>query len=85
MDISLFFYFMEEKDMNGIKSRFAECKPYYYANDVCRIVDPKQNYLYMKNGLYPVDMYCSGDVIVYVYDKKSSYECYKKWCDRTLQ
>lgn len=71
--------------MSKVRSRFADANDYYSADNACRIIDPKQNRLYMKHGLYPIDMYYSGDVIVYVYDKKSSYECYQKWCDRTLK
>lgn len=73
------------KGMNQIKSRFADVKPYYTQQNACRIVDPKQYRLYMKHGLYPIDMYYSGDIIVMVFDRKESYPLYKKWCDRTLE
>lgn len=80
-----FFLLSGGKGMNEIKSRFADVEPYYTQQSACRIVDPKQYSLYMKNGLYPIDMYYSGNIIVMVFDRKASYPLYKKWCDRTLK
>lgn len=71
--------------MSQVKSKFAEIPTYYDTKDVCRIVNIKQHMLYMKHGLFPVDMYYSKGLLVYVYDKAESEECYKKWCERTLE
>lgn len=50
-----------------------------------RIVDRLQHDLYMKHGLYPVDMYYSFGKTVYVYDRDSSHDCYIKWRNRELE
>lgn len=71
--------------MSQVKSKFTEKPAYYDTQDVCRIVNIKQHMLYMKHGLFPVDMYYSKGLLVYVYDKKESEKCYKKWCERTLE
>lgn len=70
--------------MSRIRSRFADVADYYSSENVSRIVDPKQQDLYLKNGLYPVDMYYSGNKKVMVFNNKESYECYQKWLKREL-
>ena len=56
----------------------------YYLNEVCRILNPKQQTLYLKHGVYPVDMYTSidsktnNDVIVMLFDKSETTDLYTK-------
>lgn len=71
--------------MEKMKSNFANIPEYYNPSDVCKIINIKQHMLYMKHGLFPVDMYYNRGMLVYVYDKKESADCYKKWCERTLE
>ena len=65
--------------------------PRSYSNsEVSRIVNPKQCLLYIKNGVYPIDIYTSidsktgNDIIVMIFLKEESYPLYKKWCDHEL-
>lgn len=57
----------------------------YFANEVVRIVNIKQQILYTKNNVYPIDMYTSIDVetnnpvLVMIYLKNDTTEVYKKW------
>lgn len=63
----------------------------YSIHEVVRIVNPKQYLLYIKNGVYPTDMYTSIDedtdniILVAVFLKEDTTEVYKKWCDRKLR
>lgn len=62
----------------------------YNIKDVCRIINPKQQKLYIKNGVYPVDIYVSldqenKDIVVMCFDKVNSEEVYKKWCNYELE
>lgn len=62
----------------------------YKENEVCRIVNPKQNLLYIKNRIYPIDMYPSidkfgNDVIVYIYLKSETKDVYQKWLNYSLE
>lgn len=63
----------------------------YTQNEVCRIVNPKQQLLYLKNQIYPIDIYTSIDikdinksVIVMIFLKSETSEVYKKWCNYEL-
>ncbi len=61
----------------------------YLIKDVCRIVNPKQQRLYIKNKVYPIDIYMSVDfennpVMVMVFDRKDSMDVYDLWCDHKL-
>ena len=62
----------------------------YAVQDVVRILNPKQQLLYIKSGLYPLDLYVSidektnKDVLVMLFSKKESYPLYQKWCDHEL-
>ena len=55
-----------------------------------RIVNPKQYLLYIKNGVYPIDMYTSIDedtnniILAVVFLKEETTEVYKKWCNHEL-
>ena len=62
----------------------------YAIRDVVRILNPRQQLLYIKAGLYPLDIYVSidektdKDVLVMIFSKKDSYPLYQKWCDHEL-
>ncbi|MBR2401553.1 MAG: hypothetical protein IKB01_02125 [Lachnospiraceae bacterium] len=62
----------------------------YYVNEVVRIKNPKQYLLYIKNGVYPIDIYSSIDektnnaIIVMIFLKADTLEIYQKWCDYEL-
>lgn len=76
---------MKEYVKSNLKS--VEYKP----KDVCRILNPKQQMLYIKNGIYPIDIYTSidskteNDVIVMIFSKNETTEVYKKWCNYELE
>ena len=63
----------------------------YILKDVVRIVNPKQQLLYIKNQVYPIDIYASMDnktgnaIIVMIFLKEDTSEVYKKWCDHELE
>lgn len=50
----------------------------------------KQSLLYIKNGVYPIDMYASIDektnnsILAMVFLKEDTSEVYKKWCNYEL-
>lgn len=62
----------------------------YVPRHCVRIVNPKQAAMYALHGLELIDIYPSRDyrtdapIWVFVFDKKSSYEAYKAWCDYEL-
>ena len=62
----------------------------YAVQDVARILNPKQQLLYIKSGLYPLDMYVSidtktnKDILVMLFSKEESYPLYQKWCNYEL-
>lgn len=62
----------------------------YLPHEVVRIVNPKQYLLYIKNNVYPIDLYTSIDdktdkaIIAMVFLKEDTSEVYKKWCNYDL-
>lgn len=62
----------------------------YAIQDVVRILNPKQQLLYIKSGLKLLDLYVSvdkktdKDVLVMIFSKEESYPLYQKWCDHEL-
>ena len=62
----------------------------YSIHEVVRIVNRKQYLLYIKNGVYPIDMYASIDedtnniILAVVFLKEETTEVYKKWCNHEL-
>lgn len=56
---------MEISKLNG--------KP-YYLKDVARVEDQKQQKLYIKHDVYPVDMYTTTDVLI---DENTGEEVFK--------
>ena len=63
----------------------------YTIKEVIRIVNPKQYILYIKNGIFPIDVYTSIDfetnnnILVMVFLKEETADVYKKWCDYNLE
>ena len=62
----------------------------YSPHEVVRIVNPKQYLSYIKNQVYPIDMYTSIDdrtnniILAMVFLKEETTEVYKKWCNYEL-
>ena len=62
----------------------------YSPNEVCRIINPKQYMLYIKNGLFPIDIYTSvdgktgNDIVVMIFGRQESYDLYQAWCKHEL-
>ena len=62
----------------------------YSIHEVVRIVNPKQYLLYIKNGVYPIDMDTSIDedtdkiMLAGVLLKEDTTDVYKKWCAHEL-
>lgn len=62
----------------------------YTQNEVVRIVNQKQHLTYIKNGVYPIDMYASIDektdntILAMIFLKEDTSEVYKKWCNYEL-
>ena len=81
---------MEISKING--------KP-YHLRDVARIIDQKQQKLYIKNDVYPVDMYTTTDVLIdentreevvkdkliMVFSREESKPLYILWKNRELK
>ena len=62
----------------------------YIHNEVYRIINSKQVRLYIKNKVYPIDMYASfddkgNDVVVYVFLREETQELYQKWLAHELE
>ena len=63
----------------------------YSIHEVVRIVNPNQYLLYIKNGVYPIDMYTSIDedtnniILAVVFLKEETTDVYKKWCNHELK
>lgn len=62
----------------------------YSPNEVVRIVNPKQYLLYIKNNVYPIDVFTSIDektnkaILAMVFLREETTEVYKKWCNYDL-
>lgn len=62
----------------------------YTQNEVVRIVNQKQYLTYIKNGVYPIDIYASIDektdntILAMIFLKEDTSEVYKKWCNYEL-
>lgn len=61
----------------------------YLPYEVVRIVNPKQQLLYIKNNVYPIDIYTSIDdkdnaILAMVFLKSDTTEIYQKWCNYDL-
>ena len=81
---------MEISKLNG--------KP-YYLKDVARVEDQKQQKLYIKHDVYPIDMYTTTDVLIdentgeevakdkliMVFSREESKSLYILWKNRELK
>lgn len=81
---------MEISKLNG--------KP-YYLKDVARVEDQKQQKLYIKHDVYPVDMYTTTDVLIdentgeevakdkliMIFSREESKPLYILWKNRELK
>lgn len=62
----------------------------YDLRNVVRIVNNRQQLLYIKNEVYPIDLYTSIDdktgnsILVMIFLKEETTEVYKKWCNYEL-
>lgn len=62
----------------------------YLPHEVVRIVNPKQYLLYVKSGVYPIDVYTSIDdktdkaILAMVFLKEDTSDVYRKWCNYEL-
>ena len=67
------------------------CCKQYQLKDIVRVIDPKQMKLYVKNEVYPVDMYTTTDIetgedkLVMLFSKKESQPLYILWKNRELK
>ena len=81
MDINMNLDF-EISKINGEK---------YLLKDVVRVIDPKQQKLYIKHDVYPVDMYTTSDIetkedkLVMLFSRKDSQSLYILWKNRELK
>ena len=63
----------------------------YHLKDVVRVVDPKQQKLYIKHDVYPIDMYTTSDVLtnedklVMLFSRQETKELYILWKNRELK
>lgn len=58
----------------------------YDASKCVRIVNPAQQYRYMKHGIYPIDIYPGyGDRNVFIFYKEDTQEVYEKWINHELE
>ena len=55
----------------------------YYPNEVMRCKDRYQQFIWLREGIYPLDVYESnGDVIMIFPKNKETRELYRKWRNR---
>lgn len=71
-----------------IESNLANARS-YNEREVCRVINAKQQKLYVKHKVYPIDMYCSydtegNDIVVYIFLKNETQELYQKWLRHEL-
>lgn len=63
----------------------------YLLKDIVRVVDPKQQKLYVKHEVYPIDMYTTTDIdtkedkLVMLFSRKESQPLYILWKNRELK
>lgn len=61
----------------------------YKDNEVYRIVNPKQAKMYIKNRVFPIDLYTScdrdgNDILVYIFLREETQDVYKAWMAHEL-
>jgi len=63
----------------------------YLLKDIVRVIDPKQQKLYIKHDVYPVDMYTTTDIdtkeikLVMLFSRQESQPLYILWKNRELR
>lgn len=63
----------------------------YFSKDLVRIVNIDQAAAYLKHEVELIDIYTSQDkqtkknILVFVFDKESSKECFDLWCKHELE
>lgn len=63
----------------------------YCLKEHIRVVDPKQQKLYAKHEVYPVDMYTTTDIetgedkLIMMFSKKETQHLYILWKNRALK
>jgi len=63
----------------------------YLLKDVVRVIDPKQQKLYVKHDVYPIDMYTTVDMVtkedklVMLFSREESQPLYILWKNRELR
>lgn len=63
----------------------------YLLRDIVRVIDPKQQKLYIKHDVYPIDMYTTTDIdtkedkLVMLFSRKESQPLYILWKNRELK
>lgn len=67
------------------------CGKDYKLSDVVRIKDPKQQKLYIKHDVYPIDMYVTRDeysndeILIMLFRKEETKDLYIKWKNHELR
>lgn len=62
----------------------------YLAKDVVRVINPKQYKLYIKHGVFPVDIYTirdyktDGDLLVMIFMKNETDHLWDAWVNHKL-
>ena len=63
----------------------------YCLKDIVRIVNPKQQKLYIKHMVYPIDIYTTSDIetgedlLIMLFPKKESQPLYMLWQNHELK
>lgn len=63
----------------------------YYLRDYVRVLDQKQQKLYIKHEVYPIDMYTTTDIetkevkLVMLFSREESQPLYILWKNRELK
>ena len=87
--LPLFLFDKEYKDMEYEISKISGES--YLLKDVVRVIDPKQQKLYIKHDVYPIDMYTTTDIetkedkLVMLFSRKESQPLYILWKNRELR
>lgn len=62
---------------------------HYYLKDVARVIDQKQQKLYIKHDVYPIDMYTTSDhgedKLVMLFSRSESRPLYILWKNHELK
>ena len=52
---------------------------FYHSREVVRIVDRYEQFLFIKPGAYPIDMYVSDENLVMIFLKQDTKELYEQY------